>query len=84
MRTNIIITVRKKTGSTKYDVEVPTYVPAHQLEADIRQVLCGYFRDFTDAQPTGSLYCERLQAELKPDETLGDAGIWSGDILLID
>ena len=84
MRSNIIITIKKKTENTTYDVEVPTNVPAVQLEADIRQILSAYFKDFTDIQPNGSLYCERLHAYISPDHTFAEAGIWAGDLLLID
>lgn len=68
-----------------YDIEVPTDVAASHLSAHIAETINAYL---SKEQPLKgekySLKCIRLGRTLSGEETLGDAGVWNGDILSLE
>ena len=82
MRPFVIVTVRDSVKN--YDIEVPTNLPVKYLAADIMEVLSSYNPKEISAKPSCTLYCERLDRVLRENETFGSAGIWSGDVIIIE
>ncbi len=68
-------------GEKTYDLEMPCGVPASILCKQISNAI----RDYNSTPPPkcSMLYSNRLQRAIRDDETLAQADIWSGDILLL-
>lgn len=78
----LIVTVSCQTanGECAYDLEIPGNVPGTVLKTQI----CSVLHDYTRQQfRQDTLYIQRLQRCLEPDETADQAGIWSGDVLVL-
>lgn len=85
MKPFVIVTVRdeKKKMTTGVDMEIPTDVPVWQLIQDMEEVLREYKREAVFMGKFRSLYCKRLERKLGDKETFGEAGIWTGDVIII-
>lgn len=72
---------RNETGEKTYDLEMPCNVPSEILCRHI----CDAVRDYSGRVPisSGRLFCQRLNRVLAPEESLEKAGIWNGDILML-
>ena len=78
----IIVSVNYQTdrGERSYDLEMPCEIPAAVLTQQICDALGGY----TGRPVSGrALFCARLNRQLAQEETLEDAGIWNGDVLVL-
>lgn len=78
---NLIVTVTNLSKSFLVDLEVPTDVPAQQLMTDIEEALGGYDPNLLNGSRATSLFCNRLGRSLRAEETLEEAGVWSGDYI---
>jgi uncharacterized ubiquitin-like protein YukD len=68
-----------------YDIEVPTDVAASRLSAHIVETINAYLsKDPPLKGEKYSLRCERMGRTLNGGETLGDVGVWNGDILSLE
>ncbi|MDO4418023.1 MAG: EsaB/YukD family protein [Eubacteriales bacterium] len=71
--------------TSSYDIEVPTDVAVSRLSAHIAETINAYL---SEQHPLKSakyaLRCQRLGRMLREEETLGAAGVWNGDILLLE
>lgn len=85
MRPFLIISVSDERKEMPYDVdvEVPTDVPVSKLAADIWEVLRAYHHGKTINRQAIQLFSNRLNRILQEEETLGDAGIQMGDVIII-
>lgn len=84
MRPFIIVTVKDTRDQWNYDVELPTNVPLAQLAEDLAEALALYTHGQSAARGGAcSLYCQRKQQTLSSGETLGEQGIWTGDVLIL-
>ena len=81
----IIVTLRSSELTMTYDIEVPTDVAASHLSAHIAETINAYL---SKEQPLKgekySLKCVRMGRTLNGGETLGDVGVWNGDILSLE
>ncbi|MCR4609913.1 MAG: EsaB/YukD family protein [Eubacterium sp.] len=68
-------------GEKTYDIEMPCEVPAGILCRQISNAI----RDYNGTHPPNcsTLYSNRLSRALSEDETLSQAEIWSGDVLIL-
>ena len=83
MKPYVIVTVQDPQKTFAYDVEVPTDVEVGKLADDIAEVINSYSRK--NRVPSGvGLACFRLKKKLNPAETFAEAGIWTGDTLVIE
>lgn len=82
MRPYVIITLQDSQKSFSYDIEVPTNVRTGKLTADIAEVLSSYNPKHS-VRKDAKLSCLRLKRRLDAEETFGEAGIWTGDTLVI-
>lgn len=84
MRDFVIVTVSDTKKSFDYDMELPTGEESQSLAGDIAQVLKAYDPTRVKLSPPYQLFCKRLGRELADGETLAEAGVWSGDRLVIN
>lgn len=79
----IMVTVTNEKSSFFVDLEVPADLTLDKLKEDIVQTLNGYLPELClDTFSTGIL-SNRAGRLLKPEETLEEAGVWSGDYLTL-
>ena len=83
MRPFVIITVQTENNEFNYDIEAPTDLQVSQLKEDIFETLCNYNPKQKTIESPSKLYCRRLKRNLNDNETFGNAGIWSGDIIVL-
>ena len=84
MRDFVIVTVSDTMKIFDYDLELPTGEDSRSLASDIAQVLKAYDPTRIKFGPPYQLFCQRLNRVLTDGETLADAGVWSGDRLVIN
>lgn len=77
----IIVTVCDKQKSFQYDFEVPILQSIETLTNDIVEVLKEVNVFLEIKHPL--FYVPRLKRVLNRAETLGQAGVWNGDCLVI-
>lgn len=83
MRPFIIVTVQTENKDFVYDIEVPTNLPAGRLGDDIIEALTAYNPNIGKIVLKGSLLCKRLSMTIPEEMTFLEAGVWSGDIIVI-
>lgn len=83
MRPYIIITVQTDNKDFVYDIEVPTNVPAGRLGSDILEALNTHDQIVSTLALKGSLFCKRLSMTIPEEMTFLEAGVWSGDVIVI-
>lgn len=83
MRPYIIITVQTDNKDFVYDIEVPTNVPAGRLGNDIIEALTVHNQIVSSIALKGSLFCKRLSMMIPEEMTFLEAGVWSGDVIVI-
>ena len=83
MRPYIIITVQTDNKDFVYDIEVPTNVPAGRLGNDIIEALTVHNQIVSSIALKGSLFCKRLSMTIPEEMTFLEAGVWSGDVIVI-
>ena len=83
MRPYIIVTIQNVNNDFVYDIEVPTNLPADRLGSDIKETLISYNHNIEHLCLKGSLFCRRLNLIIPEDLSFSEAGIWSGDIIVI-
>ncbi len=83
MRPFVIITVQTENNEFNYDIEAPTDIQVSQLKEDIFETLCNYNPKQKTIESPSKLYCRRLKRNLNDNETFGNAGIWTGDIIVL-
>ena len=83
MRAFIIVTLKEESKKINYDMELPTDVPVVQLVRDIAEAINLYNQRTLMPERNSSLYCERLGQTLPDGRTLGELGVWTGDILFL-
>lgn len=79
----IIVTITNTTKTFFYDIEVPTDVPVQLLKKDILDTLEGYDSKLFFSDIFVGLFLNRLNKQLYPNETLADAGVWTGDYITL-
>lgn len=80
----IIVTVTNKEKSFCYDVEVPTNLTLDKLYDDIAQSLIGYKPNMTLKADSARIYSTFCKKMLGNTDTLESAGVWNGDILILN
>lgn len=83
MRPFVIVSVVVSGIEGSLDVEIPTNIPAKKLAIDIAEQINGY-QSKTVLGMNMKLRCERLERCLSSEETFGEAGIWSGDTIMME
>lgn len=78
---NIIVTVCDYNKTFCYDLEVPVMQSIDTLTDDIVETLNGVNVYLKNQKPM--FYVPRLQRVLNTSETLGQAGVWNGDYLVV-
>lgn len=76
----IIITVRDEKKTFSYDLEVPVMQTMETLGQDILEVLEA---SQTNIKRPVQFFVPRLKRIINPYETLGQAGVYNGDYLVI-
>ena len=79
----IIVTVTDDRGRFAIDLELPTDVKMNKLGADIVEVLHSVDPACRYDPGCVTFLCSRTEAFLREEDTLEDAGVWNGDLLLI-
>lgn len=80
---NIIVTVTDEAGHFSYDLEVSTKLEINKLLNDIVEALNGYNPELFLNALRYEVVCIRTNHIIGSGETLEDAGIWNGDILVL-
>lgn len=83
MKPFIIVSMKDENKNFNYDMELPTDVPVSRLVDDIMEALAAYSHVDLRGSVTGELYSRRMGKNLPPDRTLGESGVWTGDVLII-
>ena len=83
MRPYIIVTIQTENKDFVYDIEVPTNVPAGRLGDDIIEALTAYNQNIGKIVLKGYLFCKRLSMTIPEEMTFLEAGVWSGDVIVI-
>ena len=78
---NIIVTLCDYNKTFYYDLEVPVMQSMDTLTQDIVEVLSEANVHLKSKKPL--FYVPRLKRVLNAYETLGQAGVWNGDYLVI-
>jgi len=81
---SVIITLRTKDNSfISNDLDIPCKEPLKDLKGKLLEILCilddRQFRDWHDIR----FYNEKTKKLLDPEESLEEAEIWDGSILII-
>ncbi|WP_274939375.1 EsaB/YukD family protein [Chordicoccus furentiruminis] len=84
MRDFVIVTVADTDSNFDYDMELPVDVPFASLKKDILEVVRAYDPKRVKIGPPLELYCMRLKRTMADQETPAEAGIWSGDFLVMN
>lgn len=80
---NIIVTVTDKAGHFSYDLEISTKLEMKKLLNDIVEALNGFNTELFLNPLRYEVICVRTNHAIDSEETLEDAGIWNGDILIL-
>ena len=83
MRPFMIVTIQTANKDIVYDIELPTNLPAGRLGDDIIEALTAYNPNIGKIVLKGSLFCKRLNMTIPEEMTFLEAGVWSGDIIVI-
>lgn len=83
MKSEIIITLKDESGNFGYDLEVPTDIHVGTLIGNIKETLNSYNSQLIQTRRFNDLYSIRLNETLNHKRSLGNIGIWNGDILIM-
>lgn len=83
MRSFIIVSIQDEKKELNYDIEVPTNIPAVQLAEDIVEALNNYNPRHFLPNRKYTLYCVRQKRLLEDRKSLMEAGVWTGDVLIL-
>jgi len=81
---SVIITLRTVDNSfVSHDMDIPCKEPLKNLKGKLLEILCvlddRLFRSWQDIR----FYNEKTNVQLDPEETLEEAEVWDGSILII-
>ena len=77
----IIVTVKRQDEETDYDLEVPAGTPVSDLSQFIAMAL-GWPNKSTGSAMSYSVYTSPPKRYIPPNESLADAGVWDGALLI--
>jgi len=76
---SMIITIRNKSNTFQYDIEVPSDIDGYKLMTDLTEGLANIRPDIDCSPDYHGLYIDRLGRFLGKNETLSEAGVRNGD-----
>ena len=80
---SVIITLRTTDDSFSVDLDIPCKEPLKSLKGKLLEILCMLDNRIFNSWRDIRLYNEKTGKQINPDETLEEAEIWDGSILLI-
>ena len=80
---NIIVTIFEEEGKAGVDMEVPLNAIAGRLTADVIEILRLVRPDVLKEQCTYQLVHQRSGKLFSGAVTIGEFGVWNGDILVL-
>lgn len=80
---SFIVTVTDKYGRFSYDMEIPDNIPCRKLIKDVAQTVMSNNNGMLIKTAEQTVYINKLNRYMMPDETLDSAGVWTGDIITV-
>ncbi len=78
----MLLTVSTNITSITYDMDIPADIPCKKIVKDYSDIISRVLNKDIDYTRL-SLVSNRLGRTLSSEESLGDAGIWNGDYIVI-
>ena len=80
---SVMITLRTKDNPFSVDLDIPCKEPLKDLKIKILEILCIFDNRLFSTWQDIRFLDEKTNKQLNPEETLEEAEIWDGSILII-